>query len=133
VHHQENGVELLGTRRIDISDPRIADPAIPHDLDRVAIDIYGNDLETHVLQLQDVPAGSRTQVEHPAPAQGKCSALDLRQLDLFGTVELLDAGRLVFPEVGVNCELGFRCAVVVVEQGAPEGRPARSAVFRIAQ
>jgi hypothetical protein len=80
-----------------------------------------------------VPSGSRTQVEDFASAEGKRPALDLRQLDLFGTVELLDAGRLVFPEVGVNCELGIRSAVVVVEEGASEGRPARSAVSGIAQ
>ena len=133
MHHQENGVELPGSRCIDVSDPCIADPAIPHDLDRVAVDIHGNDLETHSLQLQGVASGSRTQVEHPAPAEGERPALDLRQLVLLGAVELLDTGRLVFPEVGLNCELGLCGAVVVVEQGAPEGRPPCLVDSRIVQ
>ena len=133
MHHQENSVVLFDSRRIDFSDTRIADPAVPHERDRVAVDIDGDDLEAFALQLQDMTPGSRTQVEHPAAAQGKRSAFDLRQLDLLGSVELFDAGRFVFPEVGVNCEFGLRGAVVVVEEGAPEGRPARLAVSGIVQ
>ena len=104
-----------------------------HDLDRVAIEIHGDDLATRALQLQDVPSSTRSEVQHTRSSQGKRPALDLRQLDLHGAVELLDAGRFVFPEIAVNREHGFRSAVVVVEECAPEGCPARLSVSRIVQ
>ena len=80
-----------------------------------------------------VAASPGPEIQDPPATQVKGGLFEDRERLAVRAIELLDIGRLVVPEVGVNHDLGRGCAAMEVEESAPQRPPASAVPARIGQ
>jgi hypothetical protein len=115
MHEEEDGVEALSVQRREVSAARVVDAALAHDLHRFRRHINCGHLEPTTLELEGVPTGSGPEIQSSATTQPESGSFKLRERLVIWSVEFLDRGRFVDPDIRVNDDSSRGGAAVEVE------------------
>jgi hypothetical protein len=115
VHHHQDRIERARFELSDVSESRVTRAAAPHDLHRIGQHVDSADIETTVLKVQGVNAGTGSDIQDAAAAKLQRNALEGKEI-VGPTKEHGDGYLLVLAQAAVQYERGVGIARKVVTQ-----------------